>query len=130
MLKQSDLAIASCGKIAVSALGWNRTVLLAVPDQQRFAEPCARRYQPCMPACIRVAGMQREDALRRKLGDAVPVRFEVVDQKNMLDPKRLDQITRIQCPGQVRQLQATIADRPGNTEARCKDPVPFIIADG
>src|SRR5271154_5650615 len=108
----------------------NRPVALAIPDQKRLAQTSARRHQSSMPTCIRVPGVQCKDALRCKLRDAVSIRFQVVDQKDMLDLQRLDQIARIQRPRQVRQLQPAITDRSGNTKTRCVDPVPLLIADG
>ncbi len=84
---------------------------LAVPDQQRLAQPRTRRDQPSMSHCILVTFMQREDLLWCKFGDAISVRFQIVDQKNVLNRKRSRQIANIQRPRQVRQLQPPIADR-------------------
>ena len=65
-----------------------------------------------MPRGLRIAVVQRKNALRRKLGNAVPVRFKVVYQGNMGNRKRLDQVARIQSPRQIRQFQTPIANRP------------------
>ncbi len=96
-------------------------MLLSVPDQQRLSETGASCHQARMSAGLRVAGMQRKDLLRRKLGNAEPVRFKVVDERDMRDGERLDQIARIQHPGQVGQLQAPIANRSRATEAGRND---------
>jgi hypothetical protein len=61
ILQQRNLAVGPCGEIAVSAFGRNRPMLLAVPDQQRLAQPGARRNQSAMPNRRGIALVQRHN---------------------------------------------------------------------
>jgi hypothetical protein len=90
---------------------------LGVPDQQRLTQAGAGGDQATVPDGARVARLQRADALRSKLRDAVAVGLQIVDQEDVLDAERAAQIARIQRPGQVSQLQAAVAYWAGAAEA-------------
>jgi len=60
-------------------------VALAVPDEQGLAETGAGGDEAAMAYRGAIGGMEREDRLRGKFGDAVAVGFEVVDEKDVLD---------------------------------------------
>src|ERR1700743_119361 len=100
----------------------------AVPDQQRLRESCAGCEQACMPACIRIAGMEGEEAFGCKFGDAVAVRFEIVDQKYVGNAERFDQVALVQCPRQIGQLQTAVTDWARTTKAHSDDLIRLLAA--
>ncbi len=66
--QQGDLAVVARGEVGMAAFGRQRPVRLAVPHQQRLAQPGAGRDQPAVPDAGRVAGVQGEDGVRRAPG--------------------------------------------------------------
>src|SRR5258708_13175483 len=61
ILEKGDLATGPRCEVAVSALGWNRPVMVAVPDQQPLAKPRACRDQPPMATPVRPPALQPQN---------------------------------------------------------------------
>ncbi len=82
-----------------------------------------------MATRVRGAGVQGEYAFGRKLRDTVPVRFQIIDQKNVRNPERSLQIALVQHPGKIRQLQPSIANR-ARTAKTCRDNLILLLIAG
>ena len=68
-----------------------------------------------------IARMQHGDRISGELGNAVAVGLEIIDQEDVLDAERCAEITGVQRPWQIGELQPSIADRAGAAEARRRD---------
>src|SRR5215469_15947444 len=55
--------------------------------------------------------------VRVQFGDAVSIGFKIIDKKEVLNIQPRRQLRTVQYPGQVRQLEATMADWAGHAEA-------------
>ena len=130
LLKEGDLAIGSRGEVAVSAFGGDGAVDLAIPDEEGFAEAGAGGDQASMAFGVWIAGVEGEDLVGGEFGDAVAVGFEVVDEKDVPDCKKLLQFAGIEGPREIGELEAAFADGAGTAEAGGDDVLALDFSHG
>ena len=88
--------------------------------------------RPRLPRVAGLTGVEGGDFVRRELGDAVAVGFEVVDEEDVFDAESdfssRSRASRV--PRKVGELEAAVADGAGAAEAGGGDVRGFLVAFG
>src|ERR1700758_4106344 len=93
----------------------------AIPCQEGFAQTRSGGNQRAVPSLAGVAIAQRVNLIRRKLGDAVAVSFEIVDEKDVLDPAICCKVAAVDRPRQIREAKAPGAYWPRHAKTGSGD---------
>jgi hypothetical protein len=115
--EQVDLVFVARCVVGVAAFGWIGDVGAAVPDEQALAEAGSGGDEGAVADLAGVAFSERINLLGRKLGDAVSVGLEVIDEEDVLNIEAGGELAAIEGPGKVGEAQAAVADRAWNAEA-------------
>ena len=116
--QQVDLVLVARRKVGVAALGGVGNVIAPVPDQKRLAQPGSRRDQRAVAHLPGIALAQGVNLVGVELGNAVSVRLQIIDKKDVIDLQIARQLAAVQRPGQVGQAQPPLAHRPRHAKTR------------
>src|SRR6516165_3668648 len=110
----------------MATFGGIRPVFIPFSDQARFAEAGARRNQRPVAGSLRIALVKGDEMAGFEYGNAVRVRFQIVQQTSRSKTQALRHRPRVNVPGEVGSLDAPVFHRSGNAEGRRLYRLPML----
>src|SRR5208283_2309149 len=121
--KKASLPFVPRCEIRGATLRGSRTMALAVPIKDSFAEPGSRRDDGFVALRVRNALLQREEVAGRKFVQAARCSNKIVQEDNVLGGKIQGGSKRggLHRPSQIEGVQASVHHGSRNTKACCAD---------